>query len=82
MLTGRDLIGKLRNLLWIILLKQLHSDLAFVLCTYENIKFYQRENTWKLFQFAVSDNQAAGGKCFLKIIEFSHNFHFTLPRIM
>ena len=52
-----DLTGKLRNLLWIFLLKQLHSDLAFVLRTDENIKFYHRENTWKLFQFAVSDTR-------------------------
>ena len=64
MLTGRDLIGKLRNLLWIILPKQLHSDLAFVLCTYENIKFYQRENTWELFQFAVSDTRQPAGSVF------------------
>ena len=52
-----DLAGKLRYLLWIILPKQLHSDLAFVLRTDESIKFYQRENTWKLFQFAVSDTR-------------------------
>ena len=64
MFTGRDLIGKLRNLLWIILPKQLHSNLAFVLCTYENIKFYQRENTWKLFQFAVSDTRQPAGSAF------------------
>ena len=48
-----DFTGKLRNLLWIFLLKQLHSDLA----TDENTKFYHRENTWKLFQFAVSDTR-------------------------
>ena len=48
-----DLTGKLRNLLWIFLLKQLHSDLA----TGENTKFYHRENTWKLFQFVVSDTR-------------------------
>ena len=34
-----DLIGKLRDLLWIILPKQLHSDLAFVVRTDESIKF-------------------------------------------
>ena len=49
-----DLTGKLRNLLWIFLLKQLHSDLAFVLRTDENIKFYLRENTWKLFQTEIT----------------------------
>ena len=38
-----------------ILPKQLHSDLAFVFRTDENIKFYNGENTWELFQFAVSD---------------------------
>ena len=59
-----DLAGKLRYLLWIILPKQLHSDLAFVLCAYENIKFYQRENTWKLFQFAVSDTRQPAGSDF------------------
>ena len=52
-----DLTGKLRYLLWIILPKQLHSDLAFILRTDESIKFYHRENTWKLFQFAVSDTR-------------------------
>ena len=54
--SGR-LDWELRNLLWIFLPKQLHSDLAFVLRTDEHIKFYQRENTWKLFQFAASDTR-------------------------
>ena len=50
-----DLTGKLYNLPWIILPKQLHWDLSFVLRTDENIRFCYGENTWKLFQFAVSD---------------------------
>ena len=52
-----DLTGKLYNLPWIILPKQPHSDLSFVLRTDENIRFYYGENTWKLFQFAVSDTR-------------------------
>ena len=66
-------------------LKQLHSDLAFVLRTDENIKFYHVENTWKLFEFAVSDTRSQ--EVFPKswtpdILELSYNFHFTLRMIM
>ena len=66
-------------------LKQLHSDLAFVLRTDENIKFYHGENTWKLFEFAVSDTRSQ--EVFPKswtpdILELSYNFHFTLRMIM
>ena len=45
--SGRDLIGKLCNSLWIILPKQLHSDLAFFQRTDANIIFYLGKNTWK-----------------------------------
>ena len=56
-----------------------------MLRTDENIKFYHGENTWKLFEFAVSDTRSREvfpKSWILDILEFSHNFHFTLRMIM